>query len=255
MTQLEQDTMETIDDADFPGGQQQPTVNVNETERLISAGAGAMLALMGISRRSIPGLILAGVGGSLLYRAATGHCHVYEALGIKTSERGVDGAPAEAYFNRSIQVCQTFSINRTPWDLYAYWRKLENLPSILSYLESVTVIDDTHSHWVAKGPLGMNWEWDAEIINDEPNRLIAWRSLGNADVDNAGSVTFIPGVEGRGTEVKVVIDYIPTGGRFGQIIAKALGRDPSAEIRQGLLDFKRFMETGETPTTEGQSHG
>ena len=253
MTQLEQDTMETIDDAALFGGQ--PTVNVNHNERLISAGAGAMLALLGISRRSIPGLILAGVGGSLLYRAATGHCHLYGALGINTSERGVDGAPPEAYFNRAIQVCHTFTVNRTPWDLYAYWRKLENLPRILSYLESVTVIDDTHSHWVAKGPLGMNWEWDAEIINDEPNRLIAWRSLGNADVDNAGSVTFIPGVEGRGTEVKVVIDYIPTGGRFGQIIAKALGRDPSAEIRQGLLDFKRFMETGETPTTEGQSRG
>jgi uncharacterized membrane protein len=255
MTQLEQDTMETIDDADFLGGQQQPTVNVNENERLISAGAGAMLALLGISRRSIPGLILAGVGGSLLYRAATGYCHLYGALEINTSERGVDGAAPEAYFNRSIQICHTFTVNRTPWDLYGYWRKLENLPRILSYLESVTVIDDTHSHWVAKGPLGMNWEWDAEIINDEPNRLIAWRSLGNADVDNAGSVTFIPGVEGRGTEVKVVIDYIPTGGRFGQIIAKALGRDPSAEIRQGLLDFKRFMETGETPTTEGQSRG
>ena len=90
---------------------------------------------------------------------------------------------------------------------------------------------------------------------NEPNRLIAWRSVGNADVDNAGSVTFTQGPEGRGTEVKVVIDYIPTGGRFGQIIAKFLGRDPSAEVREGLRDFKRVMETGEKPTTEGQPRG
>ncbi len=258
MTQLERDTMHTIDDADFPGGSdrdRRPAINVNENERLISGAAGAMLTLLGISRRSIPGLILAGVGGSLLYRAASGHCPLYEAFGIDTNDRNLDGASPEAYFSRAIQVTQSFSINRTPWDLYEYWRKLENLPRILSYLESVTVIDETRSHWVAKGPLNTNWEWDAEIINDEPNRLIAWRSVGNADVDNAGSVTFIPGPEGRGTEVKVVIDYIPTGGRFGQIIAKVLGADPSAEIREGLRDFKRFMETGETPTTEGQSRG
>lgn len=261
MTQL-QDTMPTIDDADLPqsrggggGSAAGAKINVNDTERMISGGAGAMLTLLGITRRSTPGLIMAGIGASLLYRAATGHCHLYGALGIDSNGSGADGAPPEAYFNRSIQVTHTFSVNRTPWDLYAYWRKLENLPRILRYLESVTVIDDVRSHWVAKGPLGMNWEWDAEIINDEPNRLIAWRSLGNADVDNAGSVTFIPGVEGRGTEVKVVMDYIPTGGRFGQLIAKALGRDPSAEIREGLRDFKRFMETGETPTTEGQSRG
>ena len=257
MTQLELDAMETIDDTAMEArGAQPSSVNINDNERLISGAAGAVLTLLGISRRSIPGFILAGIGGSLLYRAATGHCHVYEALGIDTNEDNLaDGAPPEAYFNRAIQVCHSFTVNRTPWDLYEYWRKLENLPRILSYLESVTVIDEKRSHWVAKGPLDMRWEWDAEIINDEPNRLIAWRSLGNADVDNAGSVTFIPGVEGRGTEVKVVIDYIPTGGRFGQVIAKALGRDPSAEIREGLRDFKRFMETGEVPTTEGQPRG
>jgi len=257
MTQLELDRMETIDDTAMEArGAQPSSVNINDNERLISGAAGAVMAILGISRRSFPGFLLAGIGTSLLYRAATGHCHLYEALGVDTNEdNATDGAPPAAYFNRSIQVCHTFSVNRTPWDLYEYWRKLENLPRILSYLESVTVIDEKRSHWVAKGPLDMRWEWDAEIINDEPNRLIAWRSLGNADVDNAGSVTFIPGAEGRGTEVKVVIDYIPTGGRFGQIIAKALGRDPSAEIREGLRDFKRFMETGEVPTTEGQSRG
>ncbi len=255
MTQL-QDTARTIDDADFNStADDRATVNVNANERMISGGAGAAFLLLGITRRSVPGLIMAAVGGGLLYRAATGHCHMYAALGIDSNQPQPDGAPPEAYYNRAIHVTHSFSINRSPGDLYGYWRKLENLPSILSYLESVTVIDDRKSHWVAKGPLDMRWEWDAEIINDEPNRLIAWRSLGNADVDNAGSVQFIEGFQDRGTEVKVTIDYIPTGGRFGQIIAKVLGRDPSAVIREGLRDFKRFMETGETPTTEGQSHG
>jgi uncharacterized membrane protein len=258
MTQI-QDSMQTIDDSEMAaaddGNATQPKTNVNDNERLISGGVGAALALLGVSRRSIPGLILAGIGGGLMYRAATGHCGVYEALGIDTNESRTNGAPPEAYYNRAIHFTHTFSINRSPEELYFYWRKLENLPNILSYLESVTVIDERRSHWVAKGPLDTIWHWDAEIINDEPNRLIAWRSLGNADVDNAGSVQFIEGPEGRGTEVKVTIDYIPTGGRFGQIIAKVLGRDPSAEVREGLRDFKRVMETGEKPTTEGQPRG
>ncbi len=242
--------MQTIDDSELAGSADRrdghQAINVNESERMISGAAGAMLAVLGLSRRSVPGFILAGIGGGLLYRAATGHCGMYAALGIDTNDQ--DGASPESYYNRSIHITQSFAINRSAEELYAYWRKLENLPSILSYLESVTVIDDTKSHWVAKGPLDMSWEWDAEIINDEPNRLIAWRSLGNADVDNAGSVQFIEGAEDRGTEVKVMIDYIPTGGRFGQIIAKVLGRDPKAEVREGLRDFKRFMETGQRPS-------
>jgi uncharacterized membrane protein len=232
-------------------------INVGETERMITGAAGAALALFGVSRQSLPGVALALVGGGLIYRAAPGHCDAYQALGINTAQpREADGsAPPEAYFDRGIHIVQAFSINKSPDELYQYWRKLDNLPSVLSYLESVTVLDEKRSHWVARGPLDMKWEWDAEIINDEPNRLIAWHSVGNADVDNAGSVTFTPGPEGRGTEVKVVIDYLPTGGRFGQIIAKFLGRDPSAEVREGLRDFKRVMETGERPTIEGQSHG
>ncbi|HEV2294673.1 MAG TPA: YgaP-like transmembrane domain [Tepidisphaeraceae bacterium] len=259
MTQL-QIPQRTLDHApaeqrDAQSDTSQPRINVNDQERMISAGVGAVLALVGITRRSVPGLLMAGVGGSLLYRAATGHCHLYEALGIDSTRSNANGAPPEAYFNRAIQVTHSFTINRTAEQLYTYWRKLENLPSILRHLDSVTVIDDRKSHWIAKGPLDMRWEWDAEIINDEPNRLIAWRSLGNADVDNAGSVTFIAAPGGRGTQVKVVIDYIPTGGRFGKIIAQVLGRDPSAEVCESLRDFKRFMETGEKPTTQGQSGG
>jgi len=249
------ENIEQYHEQDEPAAQ--PWINVGHTERMVTGAAGVALALFGISRRSLPGAALALLGGGLMYRAATGHCDGYQALGINTAEprEGDGSAPAEAYFERGIHIVHAFSINKSPDELYQYWRKLDNLPSILSYLESVTVTDEKRSHWVAKGPLDMKWEWDAEIINDEPNRLIAWRSVGNADVDNAGAVTFTQGPEGRGTEVKVVIDYIPTGGRFGQIIAKFLGRDPSAEVREGLRDFKRVMETGEKPTTEGQPRG
>ena len=118
------------------------------------------------------------------------------------------------------------TINRTPWDLYQFWRNFENLPRFMKHLKSVKVLDEKRSHWVAKAPAGRTVEWDAEIINDEPNALIAWRSLGGADVDNAGSVRFVPGPEGRGTEVRVVIDYIPPAGRVGKWVAEALRQEP-----------------------------
>src|SRR5207249_522508 len=144
-----------------------------------------------------------------------------------------------------------------PWELYEYWRKLENLPSIMSHLKEVRAIDEKRSHWIAKAPslAGGSVEWDAEIINDEPNALIAWRSLPGADVDNAGSVRFVPAPGDRGTEVKVVIDYIPPAGKVGSWVAKLFGEEPQQQIMEDLRKFKRVMETGEFATTKGQPRG
>jgi uncharacterized membrane protein len=231
-------------------------VNVAQTERVISSVAGGTLALAGLRMRSLPGLLLAALGGGLVYRGVTGHCPTYEALGVNTAEDSA-GAKPEDYFERGIHVEQCFTINRTPWDLYQFWRNFENLPKFMRHLESVTLIDEKRSHWVAKAPAiaGGKVEWDAEIINDEPNALIAWRSLENANVDNAGSVRFVPGPGDRGTEVKVVIDYIPPAGRLGKWVAQLFGEEPGQQIRDDLRRFKRVMETGEDPTTEGQPRG
>lgn len=223
------------------------SVNVGNAERWVSGAVGAVCAAAGLSRKSPAGLALAAIGGALLYRGVAGHCPTYSGLGISTSDRPV--AP-EDYFDRGIHVVQTMTIAKTPWDLYQYWRNFENLPRIMTHLESVKVIDERRSHWVAKAPsiAGGKVEWDAEIINDEPNALIAWRSLQGADVDNAGSVRFVPALGDRGTEVKVVIDYIPPAGQIGRIIAKLFGEDPEHQIREDLRNFKRIMETGEAPT-------
>jgi uncharacterized membrane protein len=116
----------------------------------------------------------------------------------------------------------------------------------MSHLESVTRLDPEgkRSRWVANGPAGVPIQWDAEIINEEPNRLIAWRSLGGADVDNAGSVRFIDACE-RGTVLNVVMDYIPPAGRVGAMVAKLFGRDAEQLIRNDLRQFKQRVESGE----------
>ena len=255
-TQASQEVSPAADQPARPAQPQwKPAVNVGQAERWASAIAGGALAILGLRARSVPGLIAAAVGGSLVYRGVSGYCHAYDAMGVNTAEGETAAAAPTDYFTRGIHVEESVTINKSPWELYAYWRNFENLPRFMHHLESVRVVDGTRSHWVAKAPAGQTVEWDAEIINDEQNALIAWRSLANANVDNAGSVRFVPGPEGRGTEVKVVIDYIPPGGRFGSWIAYLFGEEPSVQIREDLRRFKQVMETGEVPTTEGQSHG
>jgi uncharacterized membrane protein len=151
---------------------------------------------------------------------------------------------------RGIHVSQSCTINRPAADLFRFWRHFENLPQFMYHLERVAVLDDRNSHWKAKAALGKEVEWDAEIIHEEPDRLIAWRSLEGADVENAGTVRFTETPD-RGTEVRVVIDYIPPAGKLGQMIAKMIGEDPSSQLREDLRRFKQLMEAGEITTSEG----
>lgn len=237
-----------------PGGK----VNVGEAERIASVAAGAVMAAVGIARRSVSGAVVAGLGGALIHRGVTGHCHAYDLLGVDTAHRAqAQTSTEEKVSRRGIHVEQAFLVNRSPEELYRYWRDFSNLPRIMSHLERVDVIGDWRSHWVAKAPriAGGRVEWDAEITRDEPNALIAWRSLSGADVDNAGEIRFAPALGDRGTEVHVFMDYIPPAGRVGKWLATLLGDSPERKVREDLRNFKRIMETGEVLTIIGQPHG
>ncbi len=236
-------------DANRRVGKQQ-TKNVNEYERYASVIGGGALALYGLTRGSLGGIALAALGGGLIYRGATGHCNIYEAAGINTaqSSAGVSG-------QSGIRVEKSVIINKSPEELYRYWRNFENLPRFMNHLESVKVMGDKRSHWVAKAPAGTTVEWDAEIINEKENELIAWRSLEGADVDNSGSVRFQKAHGGRGTEVKVEIRYTPPGDVLGAAVAKLFGEEPQQQVDEDLRRFKQLMEAGEIPTSEGQSSG
>jgi uncharacterized membrane protein len=223
--------------------------NISSREQAVSLLVGSGLVLAGLRRFSLRGLAVAGVGAALIQRGVTKHCPVYERLGIDTADEA--GRPEE-YFERGIHVEESFTIDKDPMELYRFWRDFENLPRIMDHLESVQKLDDRRSHWVVRGPMGHGVEWYAEIINDEPGRLIAWRSLEGADVDNAGSVRFVPAAAGnRGTEVKVVLDYVPPAGRVGALVARLFGENPQQQIQEDLRHFKQMMESGEIPTTAG----
>ena len=132
-------------------------------------------------------------------------------------------------------------------DVYGFWRRLENLPRFMTYLDRVTESSDGNTHWVAVGPAGLAVEWDAEIIDEVDNKLIAWRSLPGSDVVSAGSVTFDAARAGRSTEVTVDLQYAPPAGKAGALIASLFGREPSQTIREDLRHFKQLLEAGEIP--------
>jgi uncharacterized membrane protein len=150
------------------------------------------------------------------------------------------------------RVEDSVTINRAPADLYRYWRDFRNLPRVMPHLTSVRVDTERHSHWVAQGPAGTTVEWDAEIIDDQPDTLIAWRSLAGADVDHTGSVRFEEAPGGRGTSVRLCMVYHPPGGALGAVVATLFGKEPGQYMQEGLRRFKQLMEAGEIATTAGQ---
>ena len=233
--------------------------NVAEPERVGSVALGATLVALGLRRRDAGGIAAAIVGGVLIHRGATGHCPLYQALGVSTgssdavledraNRRGITGRAATVNARRAIKVERAVTIAAPRSALYAFWRRFENLPRFMEHLESVTTQGDGRSHWVAKAPAGRTVEWDAELVNDVPDNIIAWRSIGDPDVPNAGAVNFSDAPAGRGTIVRVTLDYEPPAGRVGALVARLFGEDPDRQVREDLRKFKQLMETGAVTT-------
>jgi uncharacterized membrane protein len=147
--------------------------------------------------------------------------------------------------DRQMQVRKSITINRTPEEVYRFWRDFEHLPRFMQHLASVQVLGARRSHWKAQAPAGQTVEWDAELLEDRPNQLIAWRSLDDADVANSGRVRFHQAPGGRGTEIVVELQFDPPGGSVGRTVAKLFGKDPEQAISGDLPRLKQILETGE----------
>jgi uncharacterized membrane protein len=216
--------------------------NISEVERWLSIAAGIGLAAYGLTRRKGPAAwMLAAFGGLLVRRGASGHCDTYELFGINTAGTGQDTRRALGG-DAGVMVDESVTINQPVEILYRFWRNLENLPQVMRHLDSVERVTDTLSRWRAKGPANTVVEWNAEIINEVPNKLIGWQSIEGSDVVSAGSVHFDDLGPGRGTRVRVHLQYSPPGGKLGAAIVKLVGADAATEIREDLKQFKQTVE-------------
>jgi uncharacterized membrane protein len=212
-------------------------INVGWNERLTSATLGAFLLSSGLNnltKNPIKALAKTVLGGWLLYRGTSGHCSFYSSIG-KT--KGITHTDA-------VNIRTGLIVNKPKDEVYAFWRKLENLPLFMKHLSSVTEIDAKHSHWeaVIPGNIG-KIKWNAEIVKEEPGYLIGWQSLPNSTINNAGKVIFHYALNGQGTELEVVIIYHPPAGDLGSGIAKLLNPVFEKLIRQDVLNFKEYIET------------
>lgn len=166
-----------------------------------------------------------------------------------------DGHRGHAAGERDIVIKRAITINRPPAEVYRFWRDFRNLPRFMRHLESVEIRDERRSRWTATGPAGRTVSWDAEIVADEPNRRISWRSLGEADVENHGTVRFDPAPRDRGTEVRVDLHYAPPAGFLGATVAMLFGEEPNRQMQEDLPRLKQVLETGEVVVSDATVHG
>ncbi len=214
-------------------------VNIGRQERNWSIIGGAAIIGIGLAGRGLSRILGALIGGSLIYRGVSGHCHTYEMLGIDRRDDGDrPGVPDQA----GHKVVRSIIIQRPREELYEHWRNLENLADIMSHVKSVTVFDDRTSHWVVSGPAGTSLEWDAEIINERENELIAWQSLPGSVVPNAGSVWFEEAA-GGGTRLKVAMEVAAPAGELGVMVAGLFRESPEQQLAEDLQRFKERMES------------
>lgn len=221
--------------------------NVGNPERVASVIAGGALIAYGVGRKSLTGNLLALLGGAVLHRGVTGFCFMYKGLGLNTAKGG--SLLPDALTGGPIRVEKSVVINKSPDEIYQFWRNFENLPRFMDHLESVTRLDDRRSRWVAKAPAGLKVEWEAEITDEQSGSSISWRSLENADVKNNGTVSFMPARDGQGTEVRVSLNYEPPAGKIGAAIAKLFGEEPQQQVSDDLDRLKRLLESGELATS------
>lgn len=207
-------------------------VRRSSVQRWSAVLGGCALAIYGLSRRSPLGVAMAATGGAVAYF-------------------GAKPASLASHSETSSSVI----LNCSPEQAYRFWRDFENLPRFMRHLDNVSILGDRRTRWTAIGPLGQELTWDAEIDEDRPNEFISWHSIPGSGINVSGFVAFRAASANRGTLVKVEMNLRPPAGRLGLNAAKMLGKHPEFLIKQDLRRMKALVETGEIPTTDGQSHG
>lgn len=171
---------------------------------------------------SVAGIV---AGGALVYKAVKGKS--------SSSKAG------------NIQLHSKQTIKRSPEELYAYWRNLENLPNFMSHIKDIREMNERISMWTAEIPGGVGTvEWEAVIEQDRPNEYISWRSIANADIENSGEVRFQNAGGNKGTIVETTISYNPPAGKVGEYAAKMLNPAFEKIVKNDLKQFKKHMEEG-----------
>ncbi len=145
----------------------------------------------------------------------------------------------------------TALVQAEPEVLYGMWHDVESIPLWQELITSVVKTGPATSHWVMQDG-DKTIEWDAEVLDDEPGRRIAWHSTGG-EIDEAGEVIFEEAPGGRGTMVVVLQEF--KIGALASAWETLTGRNPKQAVVENLRHFKALAETGEIPRSQSSPHG
>ena len=229
---------------EFEGSDQR--TNIGELERVASAAVGGWLVLHALRKRSLGSLVGGAIGADLLFRGISGHCGLYETIGVNTANTGESGIEISSH---SPHVEKSITIGRTPDELYKFWRDAQNLVLIHGHFAEITPVNAKTTHWRVKGLL-QHFEWDSVLTVQDPGKQISWMSLPGTRLPNEGTIMFRPASGGKGTEVKLTQRFEPPLSPLSSAVAKAFRLVPGAITDKALRRFKSLVETGEIPTLE-----
>lgn len=209
----------------------------SRSTRLLLAGGGAALALYGLRRHDHAGTVAIAAGALL---ALAGFSDRGRAFGRHRRDGRQDG----------IDVEQTILIAASPERLFALWSEGDSLPRFLSHVKEVRPLGDQRWHWIVEGPGGVQLEWISQLTDRVPPRLLAWRSLPDAEIEQSGRLRLEPAA-GGGTWLGLRLSYRPPEGVLGHVVASLAGRRPREQLRGDLRRLKQFVEAGDPPSPAG----
>jgi uncharacterized membrane protein len=203
------------------------------------AGDAIDLALIGSATtgrgNSLPRLVGAA--------AAVAGVTALDVVAARRNQRAYDEANRPAIYS--------VTINKPPAEVYAFYRKLSQLPMFMDYLESVRETEGKVSHWVARLPIGGTISWDARITEDRPGELIAWQSVEGSLIQTSGRVSFSKTPGRNMTEVRVEMQLGFLGTKPSTSVAKFFARP---QIKGDLRRLKQVLETGEVLFSDASVH-
>jgi len=198
----------------------------------LRAGAGIVggyLVLKGMIRGGLLGRLTTLAGAGVIVRAAA----------------NVPPADLIGARGHAIAVHKTVNVCAPVEEVYSFWMNYRNFPRFMTHLAEVRDLGDGRSRWVAEGPAGARFSWEAEIVENVPNRVIAWRSVPGSEIENRGSVRFDTNPDGT-TRITVRLFYAPPAGMLGHAVAALFRRDPRHELDDDLARLKSLIEFGKT---------
>jgi uncharacterized membrane protein len=194
--------------------------------------AGGVLVAYGLLRRGAAGGLLRTLGAGMV------------ATGLKRAPARAPGGERR----RTVDIQKTLHVDAPLEQVYAFWSSYDNFPLFMSNVREVRDLGAQRSRWVVSGPGGVPVEWTAALVEQEPNRLLAWRSEPGSVLENAGVIRFAR--EGGGSRIDLRLCYSPPSGSGGHALSEFFGADPRTRVNEDLARLKALLES----TVRSDSH-